>query len=204
MADTIAVTFDLYKAARIGSTPMGLISGTVNLSVYSQTKTALAALTGKFLTGGLLRVVPDGISSLGYMVRWSKADSAFRVYGPGAITPALAAPGAAAAITPPSSAAAYTNADAVPITVIITGGTSTHAVIGRTNGSFTSADVATVNPIVAHLDVGDTLTVTYSVAGTWTKLPFGAVTASAAAAAAEVANSTNVGTFDFIAMGQMG
>lgn len=199
MVDTVTVTLDLKFPQRVGGYgKVGIISGQANLTSYSQTKSALSAVTGLFKT--LYRLVPDGQSSLGYDIRWDNAAQAFRALQPGAVT--VGAAPAAVAITPPASAAAYTNADGVPETVIITGGTSTHAVIGRASGAFTSADVATTNPIVAHLDPGDTLTVTYSVAGTWTKLPFAGSTV--AAADVEVANATNIGTINFIAIGQIG
>lgn len=202
MADTISLAFDTRFPQRVGAYgKVGLITGVATLSAYDQTKTVLTALTGLFLRS--VRVFPDPISSLGYLLRWDITASAFRAYSPGAVSLALPAAGAAVAITPPASTVAYTNADAVPQTVIITGGTSTHAVIGRTSGSFTSADVATVNPIVVHLDPGDTLTVTYSVAGTWTKLPFPSYTGTIAAAVAQVATSTNVGVFNFSAYGQL-
>lgn len=209
MADTIVLTFDTPKAVRVGGAgAFGIVSGLANLSVYDTAKTALAALTGLFVPStGLLRVVTDGTSSGGYSLRWDATSKAFRAYRSAAATGslALAAPGAAVAITPPASTVAYTNTDAGPITVVITGGTSTHAVIGRTSGSFTSADIGTVNPLVVHLDVGDTLAVTYSVAGTWTKLPYGiyGLTNSAAAVLTEAAASANIGTFQFLAFGQI-
>jgi hypothetical protein len=80
VADTITVTLDQRTPMRMASAPFGLISGVCNLSAYTAAKVPLTGITGLFNQNATVRVVADGVSSLGYHVRWSPADKAFRAY----------------------------------------------------------------------------------------------------------------------------
>lgn len=203
-AYTCTLALDQINAGRQrpASGNFGFISGLATLSNYNQTLAEITGITGKFLNGAP-RVFPNGVSSLGYVIKWDSTGKAFKAFKPGTITPAIATPGAATAITPPASTEDYTNDQSVPIVLIITGQTSTHAVVKRTSGAFTSADVFTSGPMMFVLGPGDKVAVTYSGAGTWTRLNFGAITATIAGALTEVASDVDVGTFDFLAVGNL-
>jgi hypothetical protein len=202
MADTITVTVDSIKTRRVDASPFGIIAGQCNLSSYSSSKTALAALIGLFRTSTtLLRVIPMPLSSNGYLLKWDDTAQAFRAYQPGAVTTALAAAGSGTALTSTTSVT-MNNTATVEDTLVISGGTYSAATIAR--GGYTSPNLSATGMIVR--EVGDIFSMTFTSASMpgVESLPRARVTASVAAAAAEVANATNVGTFDFIAMGQMG
>lgn len=210
MADTITLTFDTPKAQRIGATgAAGFISGLATLSSYSQSKTALSALLGYFVPStAFIRVSNGGVSSNGYIIRWDDTAQAFRAYAPGAGAVSLVAPAAASQVTSGVSGTvlSYTApvvaSGGVPGNYIVSGGTAISEVqINR--GAYTTPSLGSgAGPY--HLDPGDKLTITAtSIAGTTVEAMPEATTAVAAAAMAEVANATNVGTFDFVAFGQM-
>jgi hypothetical protein len=211
MADTITLAFDTPRAQRIGGSGVfGVVSGLATLSSYSSSKVALTALTGYFVPStGLLRVSPNGVSSNGYALRWSHTDSAFRAYSTAALAPGSVP--AAAQITVGSSVFSYTSGTSGPAApngeMVTLQPTSTDAVTytitrgGVTSGVFTATSLG---PDAVTLQSGDVLAVTWATgAPTMYSFPFPAPTADAATTLAEVANATNVGTFDFIAVGQM-
>ena len=198
MADTITVSIDPIKTKQIGASAFGVVCGQANLSSYSSSKTALTAITGLFMPSTTLLRVVGGVSSNGYAIRWDDTAEAFRAYS-SAGTPGLAAPAAAGTIALTGSPMTITNAGSVPEEIVVTGGTVSS--ITRNRGALTTASMGTAGSF--HLEVGDNLIVTYTGTPTLDQFPAGAVTMTAAAAA-EVANATNVGLIDFIAMGQMG
>lgn len=204
MADTITVTLDPVKTKQIGASAFGMLCGQANLSSYSSSKTALTAITGLFMPSTTLFRVVGGVSSNGYTIRWDDTAQAFRAYGAAANTDSLslAAAGAATAISLTGSPMTITNALAVPDDVTITGGTVTSITFNR--GAFTSASLGTSGKF--HREVGDSLIVTYTGSPTIESIPAAAYTISdtGAGALTEVANATNVGLIDFVAMGQMG
>ena len=144
------VTLDTPKPGRLGNSPMGVLSGTCNLSNYNTTQSEITTITKAFLPNGKLRVVADGLSSNGYAVKWDTTAKAFKAYRVGTGTGTL---------------------------TIASGTAATHPVgVSGASGNL----------------VSDT---TYSGIGT---------VATAAAALAEAANDINVGTFNFIVVGQLG
>lgn len=80
MPDTLTVSLDLrYPKRTGGSGKYGQVSGSANITSYSQTKSPVTAIAGLFRT--TYRVVCDGVSSNGYAMRWDTAAQAFRAYG---------------------------------------------------------------------------------------------------------------------------
>src|SRR6266550_9161348 len=73
-------TLDTPRATRIGNSPMGVLSGSVNLTNYNSAKVAVTAITGQFRGGSNLRVIPEAVSSNGQLVAWDEASSAFKCY----------------------------------------------------------------------------------------------------------------------------
>jgi hypothetical protein len=206
MADTLTATLDPLKTNRIGTSPFGIIQGTINLSSYSQTKVAFSTLLGYFATGGLLRVIPNGLSSNGYVIKWDDTNQCFRAYQTAALTAniALAAAGSAVALTSATSVT-FQHTATVPDEVVISGGTYSSITLNR--GGYTTPNLSGKDIIIPR-EVSDVLSITFTsgAAPGVESLPRAAYTASSNSAAAltEVPNSTNVGTFDFIAVGQMG
>jgi len=90
-APTIA--FDQRKTVRLGTVPgFGLITGLVTMSSYDNTHPEVTALTGKVINKTVtLRVVPDGVSSNGYAIRWDDATLSFKAYGSNGASPAALA-----------------------------------------------------------------------------------------------------------------
>lgn len=204
MADTVSVTLDMLHTYMIGNSPFGVLSGIANLTSYSQTKAELTAITGQFKPSGLLRVVFDGLSSNGYVTRWSATDKAIKCYTPGSVTNVISG------VTPASgsvvsSATSTTFADTAtqPDNLIISGGT--FSAFSITRGGYTSPNLSGTTRIVPR-DPGDIFSMTFTsgAAPVIESLPHAAPTASIAAALAEVTNGVNVGTIGFIAIGQRG
>jgi hypothetical protein len=129
---------------------MGVLSGTCNLSNYNQTLAEITTITKAFLTGGKLRVVADGLTSNGYVVKWDTTGKAFKAYRQGGGTG----------------------------TLTIASGTATTHPVGVSGAAGTL--------------VSDT---TYSGIGT---------VATTGAALTEAASDTDIGTFNFIIVGQLG
>lgn len=73
------VTLDQAKAAKLGNGGFKLLSGSVAITNYNQTAAEIKGITGEF-GGSKFKVVCDGISSNGYLVRWSATDKAFKAY----------------------------------------------------------------------------------------------------------------------------
>ncbi|SRR5258708_16808990 len=84
MAYTVAVTYDQRSAAKFGNGGFKIIAGSANISVYDSTK-PVSIITNEFRT--LLRVVCDGISTLGFVVRWDATAKQFKCFNPNSITP---------------------------------------------------------------------------------------------------------------------
>lgn len=204
MADTITVTVDPIKTKQIGASAFGVVCGQASLTSYSSSKTALTAITGLFMPSTTLLRVVGGVSSNGYSIRWDDTAQAFRAYGAAANTDsiALGAPAAAGTIALTGSPMTIANAGTVPEEIVVTGGTVTS--ITRNRGTLTTASMGTAGSF--HLEVGDNLIVTYTGTPALDQFPAGAytITDAGAGALSEVANATNVGLIDFIAMGQMG
>jgi hypothetical protein len=81
-------TLDQRSAAKLSNGGFKLLSGSVALSNYNSTPAEITGIT-KYFRGGAPRVVCDGVSSSGYLVRWSASDKALKAYYPSkAITPA--------------------------------------------------------------------------------------------------------------------
>lgn len=164
-------TLDYPKPGRLGNLPIGVISGTCNITNYNDTVAEITAITKAFLPGGKLRVVPNGISSGGFIVKWDATSKAFRAYSTvGAnVTPS------GGSIT--ASAPTITTASGNPAT----------APIGVITGALAQTAGATGITGVQAPTITDTRTF-----------------AAAAGALAEAADDSVVGTFDFIAVGQLG
>lgn len=165
------VTLDTPKPGRLGNTSMGVLSGTVNITNYNSTLVALTAITKAFLPGGKLTVVPNGISSNGFIPTWNAAGSSFRAYaaGSGTVTPS------GGSIT--ASAPTITTATGNPAT----------APVGVVTGALAQTSGATGITGVQAPIITDTRTFTAD-----------------AGALAQASNDVNVGSFTFIAVGQLG
>lgn len=200
-----SVTLDTPKPSRLGNSVMGVLSGSVNVSSYDTSHPAVSAITGLFIGSGLLRVTPNGLSSSGYLIRWDKASNSFKAYVPGATTLTPAAAGAASAVTVGSSPFTYTSAAAWGEEILLDANGATSTFIVSRGGYSTGARTLTsLNGQSVVLFSGDTLALTYTVATPiMEKLPFAIPAAAEAAAEVEAANAANLGTFDFIAVGQI-
>jgi|SRR6185312_7792774 len=74
------VTYDQPKAAAIGASHYGFISGSINVSSYDNTHPS-AGIENNFANLASVTVVIDTLSSNGYKVRWNSADGSLRAYG---------------------------------------------------------------------------------------------------------------------------
>jgi len=166
------VTLDTPRPGRLGNTPMGVLSGTCNLTNYNSTLTAITAITKAFLPGGTLTVVPNGISSEGFIIAWDATGHAFRAYGT-----------AGADITVGSGTITAAN----PTLSTTSGNPATHP-LGVVSGGAIVSDAAYTN-------------ITGVIAGAITDTR---TLSTAAGAIAQASNDTNVGTFTFLAIGQLG
>lgn len=164
------VTLDTPKPGRLGNSPMAVLSGTVNLTNYNSTLAELTAITKAFLPSGKLRVVPAGLSSLGYVIAWDSTNKAFVAYRAGS-----------SVVTPTGTITA-----SAPTITTATGNPAT-APVGVIAGALAQTAGATGITGVQAPVITDSRTF-----------------AAAAGALAQAANDTNIGTFDFIAVGQLG
>jgi hypothetical protein len=210
MADTITVTTDQKKPQRVGAYgAVGLLSGTANLSSYSSSKTALTAISGLFLRA--LRVLVYDRSSNGYIVEWDDSAKAFRAYSPGAVSNSYNAPGAASQVISGGTAASplsYTVPASGPGgTLIVSGGTLTGVTVTRINGTstYTTPSLGTTSPLQIRAQPTDELIVSGSnVSATTAEFLPDSTLSGTNAVLAEVSNAVNVGTFDWVAVGQLG
>jgi hypothetical protein len=80
MADyACTVTFDLPNAKKVFK-GLGISCGKADITNYNQTGAEITDLTGEFKT--LLRIICDGISDNGYIVRWNTTDKCFHAFYP--------------------------------------------------------------------------------------------------------------------------
>lgn len=143
------VTLDTPRPGRLGNSPMGVLSGTCNLTNYNSTLVEITTITKAFLPGGKLRVVADGLTSNGYVVKWDTSGKAFKAYRQGAGTGVLN---------------------------VASGNPDTHALgVSGNAGTLISDDVyASITGVV-----------------------------TAVSALAEVADDIDIGTFNFLVVGQL-
>lgn len=188
----VTVALDQRSAAKFGNGGFKLLAGSANITNYNSTKPA-SSLVGEFRT--LLRVVCDGVSSNGYLVRWDATATAFKAFYPTkAITPTgtVAAPvftGAAASLTATSSAP----------TITATGTHGARTVFLTAGGAVASSDDATVTGITGVQ--APTITCgAYTPAGT-NSAPAFTGAAVAGQAGTEVANDVAIGSVNFLAFG---
>jgi hypothetical protein len=119
------VALDYPKPARLGNTPMGVVSGLVTISSYDTAHPAVTAITGVFKPSGLLRVVPNGESSNGYTVRWDHATDSFKAYLPAGTVanPTISAGSGSAGVALGVTSGALTiSGGATGVTGVIAGG----------------------------------------------------------------------------------
>ena len=165
------VVLDTPRPARLGNTPMGVLSGSCHVTNYNQTPVAISAITKAFLPGGKLTVVPNGISSGGFIMAWDAATTAFRAYGAvgtgitvGSGTITASAPTITTGTNATTTAPVYVNSGALTETTGATGITGVQApIITDTRGLST-----------------------------------------ATGAIAQAASDQDLGTFTFLAIGQLG
>lgn len=73
------VTLDFPHSQRIGNSAIGVMSGSCDLTNYNTTQSELTAITRKFRSGGILRVIGE-VSSNGYVIKWNGTSLAFEAY----------------------------------------------------------------------------------------------------------------------------
>jgi hypothetical protein len=147
------VTLDTPTALRIGNGQFGVLSGSVTVAAYDTAHPEVTAITGKFKSSALLRVMAAGLSTNGYAINWDHTTKSFKANR--------------AAVTVANPTISTTSAAAAGLALGVTSGaivTSGSAVTGIT----------------------------------------GVVQGAVAVAAPTEAGAVNVGTFDFIAIGQLG
>lgn len=198
------VALDFPVANRVGNTAMGVLSGKVTISSYDTAHPEVTAISKKFLAGGKLQVIPEGVSSLGYVVEWDTATKSFKAYKPAAPAVTISAGAiASAALVGSTTSVTTSHVAAAAETLVVSGGTVSSIVIvrGGTSASHpVSGDV--------HLEAGDLASATFTsgAAPTITSFPIAALPSATATEAVptEASNSDNVGVVSFIAVGQMG
>jgi len=79
MAYTATVTLDTKHAERI-TRNLGVLVGKCDITKYNQTGVEITGITGHFKK--VLRVISDGISDNGYIVRWNTTDKCFHAFYP--------------------------------------------------------------------------------------------------------------------------
>lgn len=198
------VTLDYPTPSRIGNRAVGVIAGSVTIGTYDTAHPEVTAITGKFISGGKLQVIPEGVSSLGLVVEWDTTTKSFKAYKPA--TPAVTvSAGAIAAAALVGSTTSITTSRVAPAaeTLVVSGGTVSALVVvrGGTSASHpVSGDV--------HLEAGDVASATFTSGAppTITSFPIAATPSATATEAVptEVANGSNVGVVSFIALGQLG
>lgn len=179
------ITSPQRHAERIGNSAIGIYAGSCNLSNYNTTLAEITAITGKFLSGGFLTVTADGETSNGYTVKWDTAGKAFKAW-----KTAVTASSAALSVsgTPLGS-------NAAPTLTLSSGNPATHPVGVISGGNVVSDALYTgITGVQAPAFTGSNTTMTG---------PAPTITTSAAADA-QLASDVNAGTFNFIAVGQMG
>ena len=117
------VTLAQRSAAKFGNGGFKQVSGSVAISNYNQTAAEITGITGEFRSTKFT-VVCDGISSGGYLVRWSAADKAFKAYSAAGTfaAPVVSIKGSQAAgtalqITPDTNGAVLGKTTATDLTV---------------------------------------------------------------------------------------
>jgi len=131
MADyACTVTLDLPRQ-RI-SRDLHILVGKVDLTNYNTTGAEITDITGKFIS--LKRVIVDGFSDNGYLVRWNTTDKCLHAFYP------RAAQAAVAGLTITASGAAHVT-DAQAITVAA--------------GFRSAVDVAAGSEVANDVDVGE-------------------------------------------------
>lgn len=179
-------TLDQVKAMRIGgSGPWGVVTGVCNLSNYNSTRAEITTITGQFISGGTLRIVPCSESSAGYRVVWDSASKAFKAFRTAASGAAITVSG-----TPLGSVAAPT----VNIGSAAVGD-------GTAGIGIASGGTALVHSAAAVSGITGVQAPAFT--GSNTVMSGGAATITGAADG-EAPNDTNIGTFAFIAVGQIG
>ena len=80
MADTLTITLDQRSAGnqQLGASSFDAITGSINLTSYSQTKTPIFGTY--FRNNTTIRAFADAISSNGYLLLWDATAGAFRAY----------------------------------------------------------------------------------------------------------------------------
>lgn len=81
MAYTATVTLDLPKAERVGRR-LGMITGTVDVTVYNSTLAELTDITKHFLSTAsvAMTVQCDGPTDNGYFLSWDTTEKAFKAW----------------------------------------------------------------------------------------------------------------------------
>ena len=79
MAYTATVTLDTKHAERM-TRNLGVLVGKCDITSYNQTGAEITDITGQFKQ--ILRVICDGMSDNGYIVRWNTTDKCFHAFYP--------------------------------------------------------------------------------------------------------------------------
>lgn len=171
MAAYAATTaLDYPKPGQLGNLNIGVVSGTCDLTNYNDTVVENTTITNAFLPDGILRVVPNGISSNGFIISWDATSKAFRAYA--TVGAAVSVAGGTITMADPTITTVNGNPAIAPIGVVA----------GELVQTVGAADITGVQASV----ITDTRTFTAD-----------------AGALAEASDDVDVGTFDFIAIGQL-
>jgi len=71
-------TLDRPHATKVGREGLGMLTGKSDVTNYNATRPANTTITDQFVT--INRVVVDGVSDNGYLVRWNPTDKQFMAY----------------------------------------------------------------------------------------------------------------------------
>jgi len=108
--------------------------------------------------------------SLFYVFEIDAIDTASGIYYKSKVVPSMSVS------TPsmPSSGTAAQNTNPYPVDVYISGGSATQVQVTRSGTTYTvwsSSTATAIPPLIVHLGAGDSITITYSTAPSWTWLP---------------------------------
>lgn len=126
-------SLNLPNPVRIGSSRVGVVFGSVNVTNYNTTLAEITGITGVFRSAP--RVMLGGISSNGYLVKWDSTAKAVKAYKSPLITASSSAPTVTTGTNATTTAPVYTNGGVLTQTTGAAGITGVQAPTITVSGS---------------------------------------------------------------------
>ena len=146
----------------------GLLYGGSSSSPVSWPNWPAVEITDNIIESGVINQfigIPGSGNNPGYI---SGNPLAARNYGVSAIYPSISTPAV------PSSGTAQSNTYPYPVDVYVSGGSATAVQVTRQGSTYTvwsSSTATAIPPLLVRLEPGDSITITYSTAPSWTWVP---------------------------------